>query len=134
MRYELLEHTADVMVKAHGRNLEECFANAAYALFDQMVYASRVEPKMDVEFLVEGHDLESLLYNFLSEFLYLHDAKQLVLSEFHVVMEGFGLRCHAKGERYDPARHGQRHDVKAITYHMLTVDPGEPSVTVIFDI
>jgi SHS2 domain-containing protein len=134
MRYELLEHTADVMVRAHGKDLEECFANAAYALFDQMVDVSTIVPRSEVDFEVEGHDLESLLYNFLSEFLYLRDAKHLVLSDFQVSIDGFALRCKARGERLEPERHGQRHEVKAITYHMLTVDTEEPSVTIIFDI
>lgn len=134
MRYELLEHTADVMVRARGRDLEECFSNAAYALFDQMVDVSKVEAKLEIEFDVEGHDLESLLYNFLSEFLYLHDAKHLVLCEFDVSIKGDRLHCHARGERNSSNKHGQRHEVKAITYHMLSVDPKEPSVTVIFDI
>lgn len=134
MRYELLEHTADVMVKAHGKDLEECFANAAYALFDQMVDASKIEVRTHVDLEVEGHDLESLLYNFLSEFIYIHDAKHLVLSEFEVRIEGGRASCKAGGERLSPSKHGQRHEVKAITYHMLSVDPNEPSVTVIFDI
>lgn len=134
MRYEPLEHTADVMIKARGRTLEECFENAAYALFDQMVDASTIVPQVETSFEAEGHDLESLLYNFLSEFLYIHDAKGLVLCEFQVRIDGHLLKCTARGERYDPVRHRQRNEVKAVTYHMLTVDRAEPSVTVIFDI
>ncbi|MCX6652828.1 MAG: archease [Methanomassiliicoccales archaeon] len=134
MRYELLEHTADVMLKAHGATLEECFENAAYALFDQMVHASRIEPRTEISFEVKGDDLESLLYAFLSEFLYIRDAKMLVLGQFRVRIEGFQLSCHAKGEKFDEKKHGRRHDVKAVTYHMLTVDQQEPSVTVLFDI
>jgi protein archease len=42
--------------------------------------------------------------------------------------------CKARGERLSPSKHGRRHEVKAITYHMLSVDTEEPSVTVIFDI
>ena len=44
-RYELVDHTADMMVKAYGSSLEECFANAAFALFDQTVDLSTVEAK-----------------------------------------------------------------------------------------
>ncbi len=134
MRYETLEHTADVMIKAKGKDLEECFANAAYALFDQITDVTKVWPKEEVRFTVEGHDLESLLYNFLSEFLYIHDAKKVVLSDFRVRIEGTKLDCVARGERFDPIRHRPKHEVKAVTYHMLRVDPNEPSVTVIFDI
>lgn len=134
MRYELLDHTADVMIKAHGSTLEECFENAAYALTDQMVDASRVKPEIEMTFQVTGEDPESLLYNFLSEFLYLRDAKHLVFSTFKVRIEGNSLSCSAKGETYEARRHGPRHDVKAVTYHMLHVDQTEPSVRVIFDI
>ena len=30
-RYVLIDHTADMMVRAFGSTLEECFGNAAYA-------------------------------------------------------------------------------------------------------
>ncbi len=134
MRYELLEHTADVMMKAHGKDLEECFANAAYALWDQITDVSKVSTAEEVSLTVSGHDNESLLYNFLSEFLFIRDAKRLLLSEFQVRIEGTSLQCTARGERFDPKRHAYRHDVKAITYHMLEVNTEEPSVTVILDI
>jgi SHS2 domain-containing protein len=134
MRYEVLEHTADVMLKAHGSTLEECFENAAYALADQMVDASKVRPEIEVDFQVEGDDPESLLYNFLSEFLYIRDAKHLVFSHFKVKIERTMLFCSAKGEKFDKCRHSPRHDVKAVTYHMLQVDQVEPSVRVILDI
>jgi SHS2 domain-containing protein len=134
MRYEQLEHTADVMIKAHGRTLEECYGNAAYALFDTMVDASTIQPTEEIDIQQEGHDHESLLYNFLSEFLFVHDVTRLVLCEFDVTMEGFKIKCRAKGERLDLEKHRPKTEIKAITYHELKVDTDEPSVTVIFDI
>ncbi len=134
MRYEQLEHTADVMIKAHGKTLEECYGNAAYALFNTMVDATTIVPKEEINIVQEGHDLESLLYNFLSEFLFVHDVTRLVLCEFNVAIEGFAIKCKARGEKLDLERHQPKTEIKAITYHMLSVDPDEPSVTVIFDI
>lgn len=134
MRYELLEHTADVMVRAYGSSLEECFANAAYALFDQMVEAEKVELRESVELKVEGSDLESLLFNFLSEFLFIHDTTRLVLARFEVRIDGLNLHCRAWGEKIDLQRHGPKKEIKAITYHMMSVDQAAPAVTVVFDI
>ena len=134
MRYEQLEHTADVMIKAHGKTLEDCYGNAAYALFNTMVDATTIAPTKEIDFVQEGHDYESLLYNFLSEFLFLHDTTRLVLCEFDVRIEGFKIKCMAKGEKLDLEKHRPKTEIKAITYHMLAVDPVEPSVTVIFDI
>lgn len=75
MRYEVLEHTADLMVKAYGRTLKECFENAAYAMMDQIVDASSARLTEEVGIAVEGADLEELLYNFLSEVLFIFDAR-----------------------------------------------------------
>ncbi|MCE5297175.1 MAG: archease [Euryarchaeota archaeon] len=134
MRYELLEHTADVMVKAHGATIEECFANAAYALEDQMVHAELIAERTSYEFDVVGFDMESLLLNFLSEFLFIQDTKRLVFSRFEVHISGLSLHCVAWGEEIDTERHQAKGEVKAITYHMMRIDPKEPSVTVLFDI
>ena len=134
MRYELLEHTADIMVRTTGADLEECFANAAYALQDQMVEADRVRPLQRVEIDVEGFDKEALLLNFLSEFLFLLDTRRLVFGQFLVFIDDNRLHCDAWGEPIDPVRHGAKREIKAITYHMMQVDEKTPSVTVLFDI
>ena len=49
-RYTLIDHTADVMVKAFGNTLEECYANAGFALFDQTVDLSGIGTSEHVEF------------------------------------------------------------------------------------
>ena len=134
MRFELLEHTADVLVKAYGETLEECFANAAYAMFDQMVHVSSVTPKGEVEILIEGEEKEELLFDLLSELLYIHDVDEVVLSEFEVAFTDEGLRCRARGEKLDLNKHGPRTEIKAVTFHMMEINAGEPSVTVLFDI
>lgn len=134
MRYELLEHTADIMVRTTGADLEECFANAAYALEDQIVDADRVRSLERVEIDVEGFDKEALLLNFLSEFLFLFDTRRLVFGHFLVLIEDGKLHCDAWGEPIDIERHGAKREIKAITYHMMQVDEQTPSVTVLFDI
>jgi len=134
MKYRTLDHTADVMVEAFGDSLEECFANAAFALTDQIVEADKVRPLEEKEIVTEGQDHESMLYNFLSELLFVFDVNGLVFSEFSVRFQGGKVVCRAKGERYDPERHEPKKEVKAITYHMMAVDPHKPLVRVVFDI
>lgn len=134
MRYRTLEHTADVMVEAYGATLEECFGNAAYALTDQILDASKVRPKDGREIIVEGHDQESMLYNFLSEMLFVFDVTGMVFSKFTVRFEGNKVVCLAQGEPYDAKRHRPKKEVKAITYHMMAIEPATPAVRVVFDI
>ncbi len=133
-RYILIDHTADMMVKAFGSTLEECFANAAYALFDQTVDLSGIGTSEETDIRVTGIDDEDRLYSFLAEMLFIEDCDNLILKEFEVSFDGDDVVCHAKGETLDRSRHRVRSEVKAVTYHMMNVDREEPSVTVIFDV
>ncbi|MDW5562249.1 MAG: archease [Methanomassiliicoccus sp.] len=134
MRYENLEHTADVMIRAYGATLEECFQNAAYGMMDQILDVSAVDPKVKETFSVEGGSREDLVYNFLSEVLFIFDAKKLALSAFQVILMDGRLECRAGGERFDRDKHSPKQEIKAVTYHMLQVNEREPSITVLFDV
>ena len=133
-RYELIDHTADLMVKAYGNTLEECFANAGYALFDQTVDLSGIRPAEAFSVEVSGDEAEDMLYSFLSELLFLEDCDGVVLCELSVRFDGGKVMCEGRGEILDRSRHRIKSEIKAVTYHMMSVDAGEPSVTVIFDV
>ena len=134
MRYEMLDHAADVMVRCKGKDLEECFENAAYAMFDQIVDASRIEHTLTREIEISANDDEERLYSFLSELLFVMDCDSLVFNDFKVSIINDKVRCIAKGEPLDVKKHHAKSEIKAVTYHMLSVDRNEPSVTVIFDV
>lgn len=133
-RYILVDHTADMMVKAFGSTLEECFANVGYALFDQTVDLSDIGTSEETGFRVSGIDDEDRLYSFLSELLFIEDCDNLILKEIEVEFDGDDVICHGRGETLDRSRHRIRSEVKAVTYHMMEVDRETPSVTVIFDV
>lgn len=133
-RYILVDHTADMMVKAYGNTLKECFANAAFALFDQTVDLSGIGTDEEIDIRVTGMDDEDRLYSFLAEMLFIEDCDNLILKEFEVSFEDEDVVCHARGETLDRSRHRIRSEVKAVTYHMMDIDYDEPSVTVIFDV
>lgn len=133
-RYILLDHTADMMVKATGSTLEECFGNAAFALFDQTVDLSGIGTSEEIDISVSGIDDEDRLYSFLAEMLFIEDADNLILKEFEVRFEGDNVLCKARGERLDRSKHRLRSEIKAVTYHNMNIDRDEPSVTVLFDV
>lgn len=133
-RYVLADHTADLMVKASGNTLEECFANAGYALFDQTVDLSGIGTSEAAEFTVSGEDDEDRLYSFLSELLFLEDCDGLILKEISVRFDGNDVICTGRGETLDRSRHRVKSEIKAVTYHMMNIDRDEPSVTVLFDV
>lgn len=130
----MLEHTADAMVEAYGNTLSERFANAAYALFDQMTDVTKVSPKGEVKLELEAGEREQLLVDFLQELLFLHDVENLVFGEFEVNTDGNKLVARARGEVFDEDRHPKRSVVKGVTYHRLEFDDSRKAVTVLFDV
>lgn len=134
MRYKLLEHTADAMVEAYGKSLGERFGNAAYAMFDQITDITKVEPRGELRVVLSGDTREQLLVDFLQELLFLHDADGFLFSEFDVRTDGKSLEAVVRGERYDASRHSKRSLVKGVTYHGLSIDDRNGTVTILFDV
>ena len=121
--FRILEHPADIGFEAFGVTCEEAFTNAARALFHLIVDLDSVAPGSVVPVQVEGSDAASLLVNWLSELLYLHDAEGWLFSEFEVQrLDEHSLAARARGEKIDRARHRCKLQVKAITYHQLRLE------------
>ncbi len=121
MKYRFLEHTADAMVDAYGKTKEEAYANAGLALTSLMTDPKLVEPRITHKIKVKAEDDESLLYEFLNEILYLFETKGLVFSKYKTKIKGYELKCTASGEKFNPGKHEPENEVKAITYHQMSV-------------
>lgn len=134
MRYRLLEHTADAMVEAYGKDLGERFGNAAYAMFDLMTDLKKVEPKGELKITLSGVSRDQLLVDFLEQLLFLHETEDLVFSKFEVKTDGRNLEALVWGEKFDEKKHSKRTVVKAITYHRMEFDDEKGTVTVLFDV
>jgi SHS2 domain-containing protein len=134
-QYDLINHTADVGVKAYGKTVAQAFEHAAKAMFDIITDSSRVRSVGEYDITLEAPDLEQLLVDWLSKLLFLNGAKNLVFGRFEVTIQGTSLKAHVCGEQYDTKKHKMGEEVKAVTYHMLEVHQAEPIyVQVLFDI
>jgi len=134
VRYEEIEHTADVGIRAHGRRLDELFANAAEGMFSLVADLAAVKPVGEIEIRLEADDLPTLFLRWLGELLYVHETQRLLFSSFDAHVVGTSLEGHARGEAIDKERHGLKLAIKAVTRHGLTVDPEKGIAEVIFDI
>jgi SHS2 domain-containing protein len=122
--FRILEHTADVGFEAFGTTREEAFVNAARALIYLIVELETIETRKEVSVQVQGSDPESLLVNWLSELLYLHDAEGWLFQDFEIQrLDDHSLSAVARGEKFQRSRHEAKLLVKAITYHQLLLEP-----------
>jgi len=120
--YELIDHTADVGIRAWGESLADVFAQAALGMFSFISDLESVQERESREVVVEGADREVLLVAWLNELVYLFGVEGLLFRRFDVLeMEDTRIRARCHGERLDQARHSVTAEVKSATYHMLEV-------------
>jgi protein archease len=117
--FELLEHTADVGVRARGPSLEAVFEQATLGLAE-VLGAWRPGPGVPAEVAVGPADLGGVLVDWLQEVLWLHESCHAALA---------GVRVDRAGEDgaagrltlAAPAGPFGGTPVKAVTYHQLRV-------------
>jgi SHS2 domain-containing protein len=122
-QFRILEHTADVGFEAFGSTREEAFVNAARALIHLIVELDTIDPHEEVFVQVQGTDRESVLVNWLSELLFLHDAEGWLFRDFEIQnLQDKSLSAFARGEKFQRSRHQAKLLIKAITYHQLALE------------
>lgn len=122
--YETFEHTADLGLRIRASDLNSLFAEAGKALFSVIVEnPDAIQPKQAVTVEVSGEDRVYLLFDWLNEWLFRYETQHMLFGRFEARVEADGLRGTAWGEPLDRGRHILDHEVKAITYHHLRVEP-----------
>jgi len=133
-RYEILEHKADLKIRAFGKTKEELFLNALLGMEESMkVEVRRPEEKRKRKIKIESPDLPALLVDFLSEILYLIQVNKEIYNDikFKKFLDT-QLEAELSGQKVE--RFGE--DIKAVTYHDLKVKrqkDGTWEATVLFD-
>ena len=121
--FRLLAHTADMGIEATGNSRAEVFVAAAQGLKEMIFGDAPVTPRQSAPVSLASGDVGELLVAWLGEILYLFEVRGLVPAEFVIyeITEN-SLRGEVYGEPFDPKRHPVEREVKAITYHQLSVE------------
>ena len=123
---EYLDHPADIKFRVYGETVEEAFEYAALAMFGAMIDPDTIEPRTTLEIDLAADDCEDLLYDFLSELLYLFEVEEIVFSRFDVRInrcdDRYRIRARASGESIDMERHRFDVAVKAVTFHDMKIE------------
>ena len=118
---------ADIAFEVEGQSLEDIFKESSQAFLH-----IQINNPEDLRFIETLHIKKShkepdlLLYQFLQELVYYKDVDRLLLVVKDILIEPrefeFKLSATLQGEPLDPSRHDQRADVKAVTFHKLSVE------------
>lgn len=124
MRFRYLSHTSEAKFQAYGESIEEAFGNVMLAMFNLLCDIKKVKPKIQVKIRIKSRKLESLLYDFVDELIFIQDTKGLILSKTKEMViiqngKGFELNSLLLGDNHkNYSTHGH---IKAPTYNDMFI-------------
>jgi protein archease len=138
--WEDLGHTADVGVRVRGASPEEALARLALAFGTLVTGGDAPRPEREERLAVfgaGGGGLEGAAVGLLRELLYRFATERVVPAEVEVHrVDAGGAEATVAFARYDPVRHAEGADVKAVTWHAARLErEGDGWVAqIVFDI
>ena len=120
--YRLLEHTADMGIEARAESCPKVLEEMARGLTMILFGDSPVSASVVTEIHLREEDSVELMVAWLNEILYWCEQNNLVpvASRIDALEEG-ELWATLSGEPFDPKRHHVERQVKAVTYHKVTL-------------
>lgn len=137
MRFEVLDISGDVGIRAFGSSLEELFINSASGMYNLITNTEKVERKRNIDIQLQSHSLDGLLVSWLNELIFQFDTYGFIGRDVKIKeLSEYKLKASLSGEDFDETRHEKRLLVKAATYHQLRIEKvgGEWKAEIIFDI
>ena len=122
-KYEIIDHTADIGLRAWGKDLSELFVNAAVGMFKIVADTKNAQADQTVNIKLKAPNIEELFLSWLSELLYQSNAKGIVFTEFAIeTLSDKSLTAHAKAYKLSREKESLNTEIKAVTYHQLKIE------------
>lgn len=132
---EELSHTSEIGVRVRADAPEQLFACAAHAMFGLL----RIAPNQSLQPIhhhlsISSIDGESLMVDWLSELVYLHETSGVIFSDI-TILRWTATQIDAEVTGYPPTGAPAVH-IKAVTYHQLLIQANADGWTaqIYFDI
>jgi SHS2 domain-containing protein len=136
-KFEIIDVSGDIGIRAYGKNLEQVFINSALGMYNLITDIEKVEEKKTIKISLENHSLESLLVLWLNELIFQFDTYGFIGKEIIIKkINNNTVNAVVSGEEFDPGKHERKLLIKAATYHKLKIEKNndEWKAEIIFDI
>jgi SHS2 domain-containing protein len=131
VKFEIIEHTADIAWRVWGADLRELIENAATGFITIVAGPARPEPQSWREIKVRAESPELVLHHSLRELLYLvHDEGLMPVAVTVSEADPHSATLQAGVVRSDSLRAQKGPEIKAITRHLLEIRPHDQGLVV----
>ena len=135
--FEIINHTADISIKAYGKSLKELFENTAFGMFNILADLEGITVSTELDIKVEAPDREELLIEWLDELLYNFYTKHIIFCDFNIKeLTAKNLTAKVKGRFIGENKNRLKTEIKAATRHNLQIEKKEDTyeVQIVFDV
>ncbi len=137
LTYQVIDHTADLGIIVKGTDVEDLFIRAAQAMTHLMVKGDISEKIATRDVLIEGEDFPDLMVRWLGEILYLFEGENFIVHSIEIKsISAIQLKSILSLTGFEPEYHEVLREIKAVTYHQISVDKANDGweAKVIFDV
>ncbi len=142
-KYEPIDISGDVGLRAFGKTINEVFINAAEGMYSLITNLDLIREEKNIDITIDSSSVENLLVAWLNELIFHFDTygfigKRIVITETSpsIALPGPGggetnkfsktqtytLKAAISGEDFDQSRHESKLLIKAATYHRLRIE------------
>lgn len=111
----------DLRIKTRGKTIEEAFAKTALKLTQAQVKIEKLNTDQEEPISIKADNKEELLYQFLSQLIFLKDEKRFLGKKFKIKIKENQLKGEAVGSTIPQDPQALKVDAKAVTWHDLKV-------------
>lgn len=136
IHFKYFDTTADIGIEVNNKNLTEAFKNSALGTLNLITDIEKIQPKITKDIHIESEDEYGLLYDWITELLILLDSENFMASEYAIEItkkeDTLILHGQIMGDTYDTNTYNYKTEVKAITYHEMSITQEEDNIKIRF--
>ncbi len=131
---EEYEASGDLGLRVRGSDISAALASAVQGIVSALLSPDTIRGTESRVVEVEGRDTEEAVVNFLNEVLFLIFGSRWLPKHLETIRLRRGCQLSARlvGEPIDFTRHHIEREIKAVTYHNLSISEDQSGVTIDF--
>lgn len=133
MPVKVLEHTADLRLKAQGRSFPATLLELSNFMLN-LIFSGSVDCEIYISSSISFSNKDNCVVRFLSDILYYEDSHNLALKIRLISIVENNLKWEGCGEKLKSGKHEMGYVVKGVTYDRLMVDTQNNLIEITLDI
>jgi len=133
MKYDILDHTADLKIKVYGNSLNSIFENSVAALSDLITDSSSMGNTIKREVEITKQSVDDMLIQLLNDIIFYLETENVMFQKAEINISGNRLNGILYGTKL-PDNPCYRNAIKAVTYYNLKISPEEGFAILVLDV